>query len=694
MPVLRGIKRYFTGGEVTPIIASRDDLAKYASACSVMENFIPQIHGTARFRPGFRFIAELPGKARLVDFAFNTQVKDTYVLCMTEDKVFFIQDDGVVLGDDGQPYTIDNPYSYEESLDIVHAQSADVVYMAQKDNPPRKLQRRGHKDWMFSDINFGFKLGKVTGLTGAWHPGKDPDSQGAAQDYTSEYAVCAVDDKGNQSDKVVVAIKNTRHNSNWIAGDHITLSWTAVPDADSYNIYRAEGGYFGFIGISNGTTFDDQNIQADTADTPPSFYNPFENGNNPAVVTLHQQRLVFGGSDKKPQTWYASRVGDFENFNKSRPLQDDDMLEFTLASGSIDQIKWITSFGDLLIGTAGAEHLAKGGESQSITPASIYVRVQSAWGSGELQPLVIGNSILHVQRQGAKVRDLFYDYASDGYAGNDLSLLAAHMFEDHDMLSWTYQKEPDSIIWVVRDDGQLLALTYLKEHQIWGWTRHVTDGKFLQVVSVPSDQGDVVYALVEREIKGVKRYYVERLENYWFERYGIENAFYVDSGLSLTVAEDQTISSVSGLDHLEGKTVSGLIDGNAVVGLEVKNGKVDLPRAASKMVHIGLGYEGTLVPLPYEIEAQRGTSQGQPKGLGNINIRVYQSLGGKISGDEVVYDELLYNQEVWGDPLPPVTGDMPVAPSVSFSTSATIHIKQDLPLPMNILSIAAEVAYE
>ena len=53
---------------------------------------------------------------------------------------------------------------------------------------------------------------------------------------------------------------------------------------------------------------------------------------------------------------------------------------------------------------------------------------QEACGAG-LAPIIIGNSILHVQRHGARVRDLFYSLEKDGYAGNDLSILAPHLFE-------------------------------------------------------------------------------------------------------------------------------------------------------------------------------------------------------------------------------------------------------------------------
>ena len=82
-------------------------------------------------------------------------------------------------------------------------------------------------------------------------------------------------------------------------------------------------------------------------------------------------------------------------------------MEYLIASGSIDAIAWAASFGDLLLGTSGSEYKASGNGS-AITPGNITITAQSYWGSAGLAPIIIGNAILHVQRHGAHVRDLFY----------------------------------------------------------------------------------------------------------------------------------------------------------------------------------------------------------------------------------------------------------------------------------------------
>lgn len=350
-----------------------------------------------------------------------------------------------------------------------------------------------------------------------------------------------------------------KHPSDWVVGNHVDINWPAVEGAEQYNIYREEAGYYGFIGISNGLSFVDNNYEADTSDTPKEDWNPFADGNHPATVAFHQQRLVLGGTASSPQSFYLSRTGDFENFRKSRPLMDDDPVEYVLASGSIDAVQWVESFGDLLVGTSGAEYKATG-EGGVITAKSVNITSQSYWGSAGLAPIIVGNSVLHVQRHGAHVRDLFYSLEKDGYAGNDLSVMAPHLFEGHSLVQWAYQQSPGSRVWIVRDDGVLLCLTYMKEHDISGFTRHVTDGEVLSVASVSGDNEDAVFFVVRR----AGRCFLERLAGEFGRNDPMAEAFFVDCGV--TVRSEEAVEEIGGLEHLEGRELAALLDGSPAEG--------------------------------------------------------------------------------------------------------------------------------
>ena len=91
---------------------------------------------------------------------------------------------------------------------------------------------------------------------------------------------------------------------------------------------------------------------AETSKTPKDEFNPFRGGNNPSLVTFHEQRLVLAATKDNPQNLYGSKTGDFSGFYKSTPRAEDDPYEFTIASGSIDSVVWAASFGELLLGHA------------------------------------------------------------------------------------------------------------------------------------------------------------------------------------------------------------------------------------------------------------------------------------------------------------------------------------------------------
>ena len=677
-----GIRRNFSGGEVAATIASRDDLAKYATSCRQMQNFVPQLHGGARYRTGFELVAELGGYARLLPFAFNTDDEDTYVMVFEHQKFTLIQDGGQVLNGD-VVYHISTPYTADQIDDLIITQSADVVYIAHPAHVLYKLKRTGHTSWSLAPVSLQAPIQPPSAPSVSW--------SGDTGNYTIRFRVTAVDTDGRESVGSDIGSKtNAKYSSDWTEGNYATVSWSAVTGAEEYNIYKEDKGVFGYVGTSTTTTFRDDNFVPDPKATVQEHKNPFEDDNNPVSVALHKQRLWVSGTSKKPTTLYASRIGDYENFNKSRPLQADDALELTIASGSLDRVEWAKPFGDLMVGSTGAEYRVFGAsKGDQVTTTEQNLKAESYWGSASVQPIVIGNSILHVTRLKGRVRDLFWSLEKDGYAGNDLSILAAHLFDGRVIENWTYQQEPDSVLFAVRSDGVGLGLAYLKEHEIWGWFRVVTNGKFRNCCSIPnnSKNEDSLYVVVERTINGQQKFFVERLKSKWRGEDGLENANYLDCSLSYKgVAKTE----ISGLEHLNGEMVSVFADGNVVEGLTVADGKITLPSPASD-VHVGFAYTGILEPLPIEMDLQTGSTQGQMRGIGQVTLRLYESVGGQVGSGTGVLNDIKYFDTV-GDMVEPFTGVVKQSVDASTSESASIKVVQNRPRPMTVLAIIEEIS--
>ncbi|MDE3244445.1 MAG: hypothetical protein KGN80_00045 [Acidobacteriota bacterium] len=248
----------------------------------------------------------------------------------------------------------------------------------------------------------------------------------------------------------------------------------------------------------------------------------------PSVVTYHQGRRTFAATPLQPHTIWGSRVDSYDDFSTSVPVQDDDAITWTLASSQVDGVRGLLSMDKLMLLTAGANWAA--GSGDPLTPGNIPVRIQGFRGSSHVQPMGVGNSVVYIQDKNQIIRDLAYDFASDRYDGDDLTVFAAHLTENRTIVEWAYQQHPFGIIWSVRDDGALLGLTYMREEKVVGWHWHDTNGCFESVCCVSEGQEDAVYVIVYRKINNVVKRYIERFNTRLITN--IEDAFFVDCGLT------------------------------------------------------------------------------------------------------------------------------------------------------------------
>lgn len=436
--------------------------------------------------------------------------------------------------------------------------------------------------------------------------------------------------------------------------------------------------------------FNDVKYDADTTDTPPEAVDWFENGNYPGLVAFHQQRLIVAAATNEPQFIYGSKVGSYEDWSRSRPRKDDDAIKQAVASGSIDAIQWLASFGVLLLGTGGAEYKAHNA-GEALSAITTNITAQSYWGSASLPPLIIGNSVLHLQAQGSHVRDLFYSLEKDGYGGNDISVLAPHLFDNYSLTQWAYQQAPGCVVWAVRDDGTLLGLSYLKEHEIWGWHVHETEGSFESVCALPGDKETTVYFVCKRTVGGSDKYYLERLATKWNPDDGIEDAVFLDSAKSRS--SNASVSTVTGLGHLEGLTVDALVDGSPVQGLTVASGEVTLPRAGY-VIHVGLPYQSLAIPMTPEADTQQGTTLGRTRAYGRCKARVVDTVGGQYGPNEDDLYDFPATPTNWGEAVQPFSGDVEMSLAAGYSTTESICIAQSLPLPFTLAALMLEVDLE
>lgn len=582
-------------------------------------------------------------------------------------------------------YTVASPYSADDLFDLHYAQSNDVLTLVHPSYAARELRRLGATNWQFSTISFASTLAAPTGVgvvaTIAVPGNQSPHS----------YVVTAVAADGITESLASSAV--TTSNNLTVAGNYNTVSWSAVVGAARYNVYKKRGGSFGYIGQTTGLNTVDDNVLADTLKTPPEeFYTLNGSATNfPSAVTYYEQRRFFAGTDAEPQTIYATRSGTEANLTSSVPSQADDALKFKIASRQQNRVRHLVALSDLLPLTPGGEWRVYSDNEPALTPTSLTVKPQGYSGASNVQPAVTSGSVLYVQAQGSRVRELAYNWETNAFRSIDLSLMAPHLFNLRSMTELAYCRAPDQGLWALRDDGAALYMAYVPEQQVYGWSRHTTDGAFESVCAIAENNEDAVYFVVARAVNGRAVRYIERLQSRLFE--SLAEAFFVDSGLTYNGV---AVTSVSGLHHLEGKTVAILADGAVETPQVVVNGAVTFREptslgATAVVVGLAMTSDAQTLPLTYEAQA---AGQGTMKNVSKVHLRVFQSSACEIGP---AFDKLRTTPPrpvatPYGSPPPVRTEEISVSVDPSWSTDGSVCIRKSDPTPLTVVAMVLDVA--
>ncbi len=284
---------------------------------------------------------------------------------------------------------------------------------------------------------------------------------------------------------------------------------------------------------------------------------------HPEAVCFYENRLMLGPCAGQPTTVWGSRTNDYSNFSTTEALADSESVSFTLLSRQINKLYWLEPSDRLLIGTSAAEWWMSGSRNdEPLSPSSVRARAAGHTGSAAIDTARVGDEILAVQRSGKRLIAILFDQQFQAYTATDISVLADHMAHESAITQIAYQQYPNSVIWCVRADGVLLAVTYDRAAGVVGWSRHTTDGTFEAIACIPNATTgqDDLYAIVNRTIGGGTVRYVEILQPDFYDSTNCEDAFFVDSGASYdgynTVTDDYLKVTGASYDHGDSVTLS------------------------------------------------------------------------------------------------------------------------------------------
>jgi len=579
-------------------------------------------------------------------------------------------------------YEIPNPYVEAELFDIHYTQSADVLTLVHPSHPPLELRRYGPSNWQLAQPTFQPTISAPTA------PVATPTGAGAT---AYSYVATAVSSTNNLEESVASSAASC-NNDLTLAGHSNVLTCTAPSGAARVNWYKLANGLYGYIGqMAPGTSFTDANITADVSHTPPVMDAGFAAGSTtyPAAVGYFEQRRVFAGWSAGPQNLIATRSGTESNIGYHIPTLSDDRIAFRIAAREASAVRHIVPLQNLILLTATNEFKVASADGSALTGANVNVRPQAYVGANNVQPVVVNSTVLYAASRGGRVREMSYYWQGQSYQSSDISLMAPHLFDYLNVVDMTLAKAPYPILWCVNDAGALLGMTYVPEQQISAWHRHDTDGLFESCCAVSENGEDMLYLAVKRTINGAAKRYVERLHSR--RAATAADSFYVDCGLTYSGAP---VTTLSGLGHLEGKTVSILGDGAVMPQQVVTGGALPsaLPAACSK-IQLGLPITADLQTLPLAVDGIPDFGQGRQKNVNKVYLRVASSSSIFAGPSFTSLREFKQRTtEPYGSPPNLVSGEVEIVLDNAWGSSGQVCVRQPNPLPLTIVSATLDVA--
>lgn len=648
----------FTAGEISPRLEGRVSIEKYREGLADLTNMVVMPHGGVQRRPGTEFLGEVKNssvKTRLIPFQFKTS--DTYILEFGHQVMRVYRNGLQVL--DGTPTNITG---------VTQANPGVVTAAAHGFSDGDEIYIDGIVG-MAELNNRNFKVANATTDTFTLQClfGNDIDTTSLTA-YTSGGTVDRIYEIATPYDEA----------------DLFGLRYAQSADT----MYIVHPGYDVRILSRAGSAAWTLATAVFTGSPSPALSGA---NNRPSVVTFFEQRLVFANSNENPQTLWFSKNGDYLNFTVG--TADDDALIYTIASNQVNAIRYLSATRVLTIGTSGGEYVVTATSDGPVTPTTTLIRKYSNYGTAETEPVQVADVTLFLQRGNRKIREFKYvgDINADAYQAPDMSILAEHITAGG-ISQFAFQQEPDSVVWMVRNDGTLIGMTYRREEDVVAFHKHIIGGAFgggnavvESVATLPTDTGeDELYMIVKRTIGGVTKRYVEMMKPFDFGR-DTTGAFFVDSGLSYSGG---SVSSLSGLCHLEGERVSVLANGAVHPDVTVSSGAIGLT-FESTTAAIGYGYTSTMQTLRLEAGSVDGTSQGKPKRIHAITVRLHQTVGIEIGNDDQELDRVYFRDSSMpmDQAVPLFTGDKDIEFPGGYYDDDRIYVRQNQPLPMTVLAL-------
>lgn len=614
-------------------------------------------------------------------------------------------------------------------------QSGDVVFVADGSHVPKRIVRRGNPgSWGIETYNFGNgpwrgKTANVSlspsarlgnGVLTASAAFFDPKMVGALFEMTHTQSVCNVSLAGNDvyTDSVRISGKAEGLTRNltwavagvWLGKYTLQVSYDDEITWQNYQDYTTNTGTTLNIGIDGSTVHCRIGFQAGDYTSGVSsvaMSTPGGGGtgvvrvtkyNSPTSVTYEVvKRLHFTGAT---ENWRESKYSDYRGWPNSVALFEgrlwwggNDQIagsysdEFTnfdteeegdaapiirsIATGPVNKVQWMLGLARLVIGTSGAESIARSSSfDEPMTATNFSIKDASTLGSADIQAVKVDRSGVFVQRSKNRSYVLSYSVEANDYTSKEITRYNPTILSPKVSIM-AVQRQPDTRVWYAMEDGTAAVLVYEPDEDVLSWCLFETDGFIEDITTLPNVESDDVFMIVRRTINGVTKRYRERLA-YDTEARGGPLNLIADSHKVFDLVASNI---VTGLSHIEGKQVvvwaaeAPLLDANGDPAFfTVVAGAIVLPTIVTGKVIVGLYYEGLWKSTKLAYAAQTGTAMSQKKTILGVAPILYSTHNKAV----------LFGQDFLRmDPLPQVIK----GEDVGFSAMLTDYDYDEFALP-------------
>ena len=403
----------------------------------------------------------------------------------------------------------------------------------------------------------------------------------------------------------------------------------------------------------------------------------------PTTLTFFEERAVYAFTDSDQQNVWISKTNDFEGFDAG--VDDNDA--FTLTLPTANRGRWLGSIESLVAGTAGDEwRIRSTSFDQALTPTNFSIKQQTTYGSNDIQAAEVNDVIIFIDFVGRKIREHTWSDPKQKNVSPDLTALAEDITSGG-ITSLAVQKNPDSIVWfTIANSPYLISMTYEREQNVVAFAEHPLGGNgIVESVSVtPGESEDVVTLIVRRVINGSITRHIEQMQpRDWGDDTDI---FFVDDGIIDTSGS----TTISGLDHLEGETVSVMVDGALQTNKTVSSGSITIDEAGTRVV-VGLPYIYRVSPMRLDQNTKQGTTHGSIKKISELVVSFHNTLNAKYGDGVDTYDIDWRTEEDYDSPPSLFIGDKTLSFDGGFSIDDPIIISGNDPFPCTVRAIIARI---